>query len=137
MQKVIKQSRALLLMLAFLLAFAPMSALAGSGDKPTVNYVALGDSLAKGTLNSNQPSEGYVGNIVNDLKSRGYDVNLTNKGENGYTTAHVLSGLTEVSAELATADLITISVGANDVLADLLGLISKNPDILLVLNLNI
>ena len=125
MQKVIKQSRALLLMLAFLLAFAPMSALAGSGEKPTVNYVALGDSLAKGTLNSNQPSEGYVGNIVNDLESRGYDVNLTNKGENGYTTAHVLSGLTEVSAELASADLITISVGANDVLADLLGLISR------------
>ena len=47
-EKIIKQSRALLLMLAFLLAFAPLSTLAGSGEKPTVNYVALGDSLAKG-----------------------------------------------------------------------------------------
>ena len=130
MQKVIKQSRALLLMLAFLLAFAPLSALAGSGEKPTVNYVALGDSLAKGTLNTNQPSEGYVGNIVKDLESRGYAVNLTNKGENGYTTVDVLSGLAEVPAELATADLITISVGANDVLADLLAFIRENPDII-------
>ena len=130
MQKVIKQSRALLLMLAFLLVFAPMSALAGTGEKPTVNYVALGDSLAKGTLNSNEPSGGYVGNIVNDLKLRGYDVNLTNKGENGYKTDDVLGGLGEITSELATADLITISVGANDVLTDLIGLIKANPDLL-------
>ena len=130
MQKVIKQSRALLLMLAFLLAFAPMSALAGSGEKPTVNYIALGDSLAAGTLNTGDPSGGYVGNIVNDLESRGYDVNLTNKGKNGFTTAHVLKGLDEITAELASADLITISVGANDVLADLLGLIVAKPNIL-------
>ena len=130
MQKIIKQSRALLLMLAFLLAFAPLSTLAGSGEKPTVNYVALGDSLAKGTLNTNQPSDGYVGNIVKDLESRGYDVNLTNKGENGYTTVDVLNGLAESTAELASADLITISVGANDVLADLIALIKQNPDLL-------
>jgi lysophospholipase L1-like esterase len=130
LQKVIKQSRALLLMLAFLLAFAPLSALAGSGEKPTVNYVALGDSLAKGTLNTGVASGGYVGNIVNDLESRGYDVNLTNKGENGYKTADVLAGLGGVTAELASADLITISVGANDVLADLIILIKENPELL-------
>jgi lysophospholipase L1-like esterase len=132
LQKVIKQSRALLLMLAFLLAFAPMSVLAGSGEKPTVNYVALGDSLAAGTLNTGLGSGGYVGNIVNELETRGYDVNLTNKGKNGFTTNDVFNGLGEVTAELASADLITISVGANDVLTDLIVLIKENPELLAI-----
>ena len=62
---------------------------------------------------------------MKDLESRGYDVNLTNKGENGYTTVDVLNRLAESTAELASADLITISVGANDVLADLIALIKQ------------
>ncbi|WP_172369493.1 SGNH/GDSL hydrolase family protein [Sporosarcina jiandibaonis] len=127
MQKVIKQSRALLLILAFLLAFAPMSALAGSGKKKTVNYISLGDSLAAGMLYDGSDSPGFAGDIKNDLKSNGYKVNLRNYGVPGYNSQQVLAGLSDIK-KLPDADIITISAGANDVLS---GLDVANLDLLI------
>ncbi|MCR2822249.1 SGNH/GDSL hydrolase family protein [Lederbergia panacisoli] len=117
MQKVIRRSRAFILMLAFLLVLAPLSALADVETK-VVNYVALGDSLAAGLLSNNTPSTGYVGYIKSDLESNGYEVNVHNKGVNGATSMDILNGVGSVT-ELASADIVTISVGANDALAGL------------------
>ncbi|QUW22013.1 hypothetical protein JSQ81_19970 [Sporosarcina sp. Marseille-Q4063] len=128
MQKVIKQSRALLLMLAFLLAFAPMSALAGSGEKQTVNYVSLGDSLAAGMLHDRSISPGFAGEVESELKLRGYDIKPGNNyGVPGFTSHNVIAGLLGIK-ELESADIITISVGANDVL---MGLDVANLDLLI------
>ncbi len=118
MQRVVKQSRALLYMLVCLLVFAPTSVLATEGETKQIDYVALGDSLAAGILSDNTLGFGYVSNIASNLESRGYEVNLLNKGVPGATSEDVLSELPEI-AKLADADIITISVGANDVLAGL------------------
>lgn len=117
-------------MLVFLLMFAPMAVLADVGKSEEIHYVALGDSLAAGTLNNGSEGVGYVGNITNELESNGYEVHVTNKGKNGFTTADVLASLRDNIAELAQADIITISAGANDVLADLIELIRENPELL-------
>ncbi|MBS4209186.1 GDSL-type esterase/lipase family protein [Bacillus sp. FJAT-50079] len=124
MQRVIKRSRALLLMLVFVLAFAPLSTLANEGKTNTVNYVALGDSLAAGILSDNTPSTGYVGLIKNSLEGNGYEVNVHNAGKSGATSGQVLAGLSEIS-KLADADIITISVGANDILGGLMPILSS------------
>ena len=119
MQRVIKKSRALLFMFAFVLVFSPLSALAGTGEDKTINYIALGDSLAAGMLSDGSGSAGYAGYIKSDLESSGYEVKLVNKGVNGATSGAVLAGLPGIPTELANADIITINAGANDVLAGL------------------
>ena len=119
MQRVIKQSRALFLLLAFVLVFAPMSALADVGEKKTVYYVALGDSLAKGMLFDRSDSDGYAGYIKSDLEFSGYEVELVNKGVDGATSEAVLAGIPGIKTDLENVDIITISAGANDVLAGL------------------
>ena len=102
-----------------MLAFAPMSALADTDKTKTINYVALGDSLAAGMLFDRTDSDGYAGYIKSDLESKGYEVKLDNKGVNGATSGAVLEGIPGIATELANADIITISAGANDVLAGL------------------
>ncbi|MEI3607776.1 GDSL-type esterase/lipase family protein [Pseudogracilibacillus sp. SE30717A] len=116
MRKWKKQSQALLLMMMFLLIFAPMSAIAETEENEKVVYVALGDSLAEGLLSDGKSfSIGYVGNIALDLEDRGYEVLTENYGVSGFTSLQVLDQLSSVE-ELPDADIITLSVGANDIL---------------------
>ena len=114
----LKRSKALLVLVVFLLVFAPLSALADTEKSKTVNYVALGDSLAAGVLSDNKLGTGYVDIITEELKALGYEVNLKNAGVPGAQSPDVLQALGEIE-ELANADIITISVGANDALAGL------------------
>ena len=79
MKKVFKHSRALMIILALMLAFTPMSALANTGETKTVNYVALGDSLAAGVYFDKSVGTGYADHIKSDLESIGYEVNLDNQ----------------------------------------------------------
>ena len=121
LQKIFKHSRALFLLLAFLLVFAPISVLADTNEKEKVNYVALGDSLAAGMLYDRSSGTGYVDYITEDLNSYGYNVNLENKGVPGYTTLDILGELDDgdnenVMVDLKNAHIITLSVGANDLL---------------------
>ncbi|MFS0821170.1 GDSL-type esterase/lipase family protein [Bacillus sp. 1P02SD] len=116
MQKLIRRSRSLLIMLVVMLAFSPLSVLAEGENVNTINYVALGDSLAEGMLSDNSFGTGYVGMIKDNLETNGYKVNVHNAGYRGFTTVDVLAGVPNIP-ELAKADVITISAGANDILA--------------------
>ncbi|KXH80937.1 S-layer homology domain-containing protein [Sporosarcina sp. HYO08] len=97
-----------------------------------VHYLALGDSLAFGVNSQDKPGLGYADLIAQTLKASGL-LKSYNKGfaTPGYTTKNILSELqTDVEKpiigsndnsqtatlhkSIATADLITISVGAND-----------------------
>lgn len=121
---IIKRSmQSIRLLLVLLLALMPAVAAAKSGDetnyKPTLNYVALGDSLAAGFLNSGSVGEGYPVYIKRSLEDElGYSVHLSNEGVGGYRTVDVLKQLENetVKREVIEADLITLDIGANDVL---------------------
>lgn len=132
LQTMIKRSRTLLLFLAFILILAPLSTLAEAGNKKDINYVALGDSLTANQLHDGSFGEGFVPLINAALTDSGYDVHETNEGVPGYTSAHVLADL-ENTPELANADLITISAGANDVLSELDPLMGLDPTMLVYL----
>ncbi|SDM38696.1 Lysophospholipase L1 [Psychrobacillus sp. OK028] len=100
-----------------------------------LNYLALGDSLAVGVTPENQLGKGYTDLIAESLKSQQV-LQSFNKGFTfpGYKTSDILkdlqdnvtkpvfgTGIEENNAELhksiTAANLITISAGANDVLA--------------------
>lgn len=114
-----KALRVFFIFLALVLALAPMSIMAETDTNKTIQYVALGDSLAAGLLSDGKTiGTGYTGNIKKSLESNGYQVTLTNKGVPGYTSEQVLNGLDQIQ-ELSSADLITISAGANDLLKEI------------------
>ncbi len=88
-------------------------------DAPVVNYAALGDSLADGMTPERGFGESYVDFIADRIEEEGYQVNLNNYGLYGYTTSDVLKQLIfsdSVKKEVASADVITIDIGANDII---------------------
>lgn len=99
---------------------------ASSGDcnSCTIRYVALGDSIAYGYGLDNRERDSYVGQVRKYLESRGNYVILTNLGENGMRSDELLDILTDPENEkyrkyratLSYADVITISIGSNDLL---------------------
>lgn len=99
-----------------------------------IQYVALGDSLAFGIGANGEKGKGYPDYVAATFASEGV-LHSFNKGFSfpGYTTTDVLRDLTknvtkpvlgsgipsqsaELQASIKSADLITISAGANDVL---------------------
>lgn len=92
----------------------------------SIDYVALGDSLAAGQTPYSEIDSGYTDMIAQKLESEkllnGYTKALAVPG---YTTEDVLKQLNSEKAKEAmqTADLVTISAGAND----LLQLVRLNP----------
>lgn len=106
----------------------------GNNGKP-VDYLAIGDSLAAGVNEENNISRGYTDFLAQEILDQGLLASY-NKGfaYPGYTTENVLSdlksdvtkpvvNLSGVQTELVSlrdavseAEIITISVGANDVL---------------------
>lgn len=105
--------------------FAP-SVLVGTGDyeHKIVNYVALGDSIASGYGLDDVRSESYVGRIAGVLEERYGAVHLVNFGRNGLRSEQLLDVLVnekneqygEYRTELQKADLVTLSIGSNDLL---------------------
>lgn len=105
--------------------FAP-SVLVGTGDyeHKIVNYVALGDSIASGYGLDDVRSESYVGRIAGMLEERYGAVHLVNFGRNGLRSEQLLDVLInekneqygEYRTELQKADLVTLSIGSNDLL---------------------
>ena len=112
------KSRVLIMLLTLLFVLSPFKVLAETVEKEKINYVSLGDSLAAGLLFNREFGVGYVGSIVEGLETSGYQVNVYNKGIPGATSADLLASLLDAS-ELAEADIVTISAGANDLLAAL------------------
>lgn len=100
--------------------------IAGTGDyeHKIINYVALGDSIAKGYGLKDVKTESYVGRIAQSLEDKYGAVHLTNLGENGLRSEQLLERLTDENHEqhdayieaIQNADLITLSIGSNDLL---------------------
>lgn len=93
-------------------------------EEQGLHYVALGDSLAAGlSYESYGKNRIYIKSypefIAEGIKRETeLEVTLTNRGIPGFTTVDLLDQLTEseVQQNLAAADLITIDIGANDLL---------------------
>ncbi len=82
-------------------------------EKETLNYLLLGDSIARGSGVLNH-DEACFGRIVAD--TNGY--NYKNRGIDGFTTANLVNELnkSDVIRDVAEADIISISIGGNDFL---------------------
>lgn len=128
--KVLKGFVALLLTLALIL---PSEAVFAQDE---FDYVALGDSLAFGITEENGFGKSYA-DFFGEFLSNEIEVTSFNKGFSfpGYTTVNILEDLQNnvekvsygepenvkmtISEALADAEIITLSVGANDVLRTL------------------
>lgn len=96
----------------------------GDNTSTTLHYVALGDSIAYGYGLDNPDEESYVGKISRYLEGK-YDYVLTaNLGCNGQKSEELLDILKnpgnenyrKYRASIQYADIITLSIGSNDLL---------------------
>lgn len=119
MKKTVAMALALILLIS---AAAP----AAAAVKIPAVYIAMGDSLAAGQTPESQIDTGYADLIAQEL-GRNQPVAFYSKdfAFPGFTTADVLERVKEETTQevLATANIITLSAGAND----LLRLVQANP----------
>lgn len=97
-----------------------------SGDNvsDSVRYVALGDSIAYGYGLSNPKKDSYVGQVKQYLEKKYDYVFAANFGTNGLRSDELLDILTnpenenykKYRATLRYADIVTISIGSNDLM---------------------
>src|SRR5688572_18603833 len=81
----------------------------------TLHVVSLGDSLAYGA--GDESGKGIAGRLEEELEAHGVaDVGTVNLGVNGAQTSDLMSRLKQkrVRDEIARADAIVLSIGAND-----------------------
>ncbi|AKN32152.1 hypothetical protein Ccar_15305 [Clostridium carboxidivorans P7] len=93
---------------------------ANSSSLQKLDYVSLGDSLASGQTPYNITSGyGYTDIIAGNLANKGLLKSYSKYGVSGYTTADVLSQLkdTQVINSINNAEIVTIDIGANDLLS--------------------
>lgn len=104
----------------------------------TIHYVALGDSLAAGQTPYPQEDgratfeKGYVGYLVDYLQQQNDRVYLNNYGHSGYTTSDILTEIQTIPEQreaIKQANVITLSVGANDLLKGALDPVAEQVDI--------
>ncbi len=98
----------------------------GSGDTTSsiLRYVALGDSIAYGYGLSDRQTQSYVSLIRQHLEDSYDYVVETNLGTNGQESTDLLDILTnkdndmykKYRASLSYADIVTLSIGSNDLL---------------------
>ncbi|MDQ6802781.1 MAG: GDSL-type esterase/lipase family protein [Acidobacteriota bacterium] len=83
-----------------------------------MRVVVVGDSLAHGT--GDDSGKGIPGNLEDEFKQRGIPADVKNYGVAGATTGDVENKLHDeaIRADLAGADAIVLSVGANNVFQD-------------------
>lgn len=81
------------------------------------SYVAVGDSLTQGVGDTTNQG-GFVPLVAQSLSNDyGYQVETKNYGVSGNTSQQILKRMTEqedIAQSLATADLMTLTVGGND-----------------------
>ncbi len=115
-----------LFILLILLPGFTVSAVTNTSASPT-SYVALGDSISYGMSAKN--NEGYTTLLYNYLKTTNKYQNLTftNFSKPGDTTNDLLKKINtkDVQAKLATANIVTISIGGNNFLGPVIGSIGK------------
>jgi bacillolysin len=117
-----------------LLASLPFSAFAKELDKEQIDYVSLGDSLAAGQTPYHNHEKGYADYLVDRFNQSQYNVEFENYGVSGYRTTSIVTELYNPTNEkygkirksISDAELVTIDIGANDLLARLSD-IQKDP----------
>jgi len=92
----------------------------GNNNKEVIHYTAIGDSLTEGVGDSTN-SGGFVPLVANDLKEKFQlnGVQVDNFGKNGDRSDQIRKRIkkqTAIQKGLATADLITVTVGGNDLM---------------------
>jgi lysophospholipase L1-like esterase len=115
------------LIISSLIVSIPFTASAKNIKKEQFDYVALGDSLAAGRTPYGVDQDGYVDLLASRFEQSQYNVELNNYGVSGYRTTHILSELfdptngkyTGLRDSIRSAELVTIDIGANDLLAQL------------------
>ncbi|MGT2935895.1 SGNH/GDSL hydrolase family protein [Streptococcus castoreus] len=89
-------------------------------EQVTLNYVAIGDSLTEGVGDSTNQG-GFVPLLANDIGDRfKAKVSYKNYGVSGNTSQQILDRMTKektIKTDLKTANLMTLTVGGNDVMA--------------------
>lgn len=119
--------RAGVLLSALMIGFYKMPVIkVGSGDKvsSSVRYVALGDSIAHGYGLPDPDTDSYVGQVGHFLEENYDYVFMANLGTNGLRSEQLLDILTnpdnemyrKYHATLQYADIVTLSIGSNDLL---------------------
>ncbi|MCX7570874.1 GDSL-type esterase/lipase family protein [Tumebacillus sp. DT12] len=90
------------------------AAAAPAANEP-YRIVALGDSLTKGV--GDTTGKGYVGFLKDKLEANGRTVHLQNLGISGLESTELAASLDSggIKEAIQTAQLITISIGGNDV----------------------
>jgi len=87
--------------------------------KENLNIVAIGDSLTQG-VGDDSDNGGYVGILERSLNKNKSEQNIEikNYGKRGNRTDQLLKRLNkeEVSASIEEADLILVTIGANDIM---------------------
>lgn len=85
-----------------------------------LNYVAIGDSLTEG-VGDTTGQGGFVPLLTQSLiESYNYDVSYSNYGVSGNTSNQILKRMKtqeDIQKDLKKADLMTLTVGGNDVMA--------------------
>ncbi len=83
-----------------------------------MRVVVIGDSLAQGT--GDETGKGIPGDLEDEFKQRGITSDVKNYGVAGATTADVENKLHDdtIRGDLAYADAILLSIGANNVFQD-------------------
>lgn len=124
----------LLLALTMVFALLPGTALAANltwdgtddvtAETDDTVYVALGDSVPYGYGLANPAAESYVNLFAGMMEADGAGVTTFNQSVSGLTSAQLLAALSGLSAGdaalLASADVITLNIGGNDVLGTVL-----------------
>ncbi|WP_223701127.1 GDSL-type esterase/lipase family protein [Sutcliffiella deserti] len=123
------------LIISSLFVSIPFTASAKNVEKEHFDYVALGDSLAAGRTPYGIDQDGYVDFLANRFEQSQYNVNLDNYGVSGYRTQHILDELfiptnpkyDSLRESISNAELVTIDIGANDLL-EKLNIVLTNPE---------
>ena len=121
MQKYLWAKTALTISLTIGFLFSTTGTAFGKENPPSphFDYVALGDSLAAGQ-NPNGAEHGYsyTNSIKTMLATSGNTGSYQNFGVSGYKTEDILNQLSDpkIARFLADAEIVTLNVGANDIL---------------------
>ncbi|MCD7980869.1 MAG: InlB B-repeat-containing protein [Clostridiales bacterium] len=124
-----KRILSLLLAVALCIGMIPFSAASrnNAAAAETFNYLALGDSITTGYGLTDPDTEGFVALLAAEIGADATD----NEGQKGMTTetlAEVLTSLEQSSAQYAaiqSADVITITIGGNDLMTSFYGFIAE------------
>ncbi len=113
----------LIIIMAILLSVSWVGFARSSKNIVNIDYVSLGDSLAAGTTPNNITDKSYTDFIAEKLKSEGVLGDYKNFGVPGYTTNDIYTNIDPTNPEnfqrvtaISQAEIITLDVGANDLL---------------------